>query len=325
MSKTTLNDLASLLSLNKSTVSRALSNHPDISPKTKQRLLDAAKSFNYIPNLQARFFRKKNSNLIALILPEHNMFFIPTLIQTIQTHAAYDGKQLLVFFSKNAYENEKFLVNLCLSWMVEGVFISLSNDTNTIDHLLPLHQNNIKVVLLDKVISNHTFPSICLDDSIATEKATSFLLQNNAQRILGVFGNKEMLMSKNRSQGFKHVIALYIKKTQMKISFHILHVDNPSELGKINDDFYKQFDAFLFMSDELFAHAYYPITSSILDKNLINWITISDGTTPSLFDPSMAYVYHSAEELGIKAYNLFKNYNYNNPEITLIKPQLIIK
>ena len=82
MKRTNIKDLAKLLSLNPSTISRALSNHPDISPETKERVKKAADEFNYIPNLHAKYFRQKNSGLIALIMPEFYMFFTPSLMDT---------------------------------------------------------------------------------------------------------------------------------------------------------------------------------------------------------------------------------------------------
>ena len=83
MKRVGIKDLARLLSLNPSTVSRALSGHPDVSPETSVRVLAAAREFNYHPNLHARYFRKKNSGLVALVLPELNNFFVPGLMQGV--------------------------------------------------------------------------------------------------------------------------------------------------------------------------------------------------------------------------------------------------
>ncbi|MGB1004423.1 MAG: LacI family DNA-binding transcriptional regulator, partial [Salibacteraceae bacterium] len=83
MKRITIKDLARLLDMSPSTISRALSDHPDISDSTKKRVIQLAKELNYTKNIHARFFRKQNSGLVALILPEINMFFTPSLIQEI--------------------------------------------------------------------------------------------------------------------------------------------------------------------------------------------------------------------------------------------------
>ncbi|MBK9151736.1 MAG: LacI family DNA-binding transcriptional regulator [Saprospiraceae bacterium] len=57
----TIRDIAAMLSLTPSSVSRALSNHPGISETTKQRVQEAVKELGYVPNLHARYFRQKIS------------------------------------------------------------------------------------------------------------------------------------------------------------------------------------------------------------------------------------------------------------------------
>jgi DNA-binding LacI/PurR family transcriptional regulator len=48
-SPTTLADVARALGLSKMTVSRAISNHPGISPETRARILETARQMNYHP------------------------------------------------------------------------------------------------------------------------------------------------------------------------------------------------------------------------------------------------------------------------------------
>ena len=51
---TTLADIAKALGVSKMTVSRAINNHPEISPDTRARILEAAQRMNYRPNQFAR-------------------------------------------------------------------------------------------------------------------------------------------------------------------------------------------------------------------------------------------------------------------------------
>lgn len=88
MRHTTINDLAKLLHLSPSTVSRALRNHPDISEKTKSKVLAMALDTNYQPNLIAQRLQNRSSNNIGVIVPEiRNTFFfsVPPEKQEIET------------------------------------------------------------------------------------------------------------------------------------------------------------------------------------------------------------------------------------------------
>ena len=77
MSRITIKDIAKLLGVNPSTVSRALKDHPDISRQMREKVQSVARDLGYRPNYQAIHFRNKRSGLIGLILPDMNMFFFP--------------------------------------------------------------------------------------------------------------------------------------------------------------------------------------------------------------------------------------------------------
>ena len=66
----TIIDIAKLLGISKSTVSRALNNHPDISQATKDAVHSLAEGLKYIPNTVASSLRHKKSKVIGLIVPQ---------------------------------------------------------------------------------------------------------------------------------------------------------------------------------------------------------------------------------------------------------------
>ena len=50
MEQITIKEVAKLCGVGVSTVSRAINNHPDINPETKQKILDVIREYNYVPN-----------------------------------------------------------------------------------------------------------------------------------------------------------------------------------------------------------------------------------------------------------------------------------
>ena len=44
------------------------------------------------------------------------------------------GYSMIIFFSDNSIEREKEIISHCLSWVVEGVLISVSENTFDCDH-----------------------------------------------------------------------------------------------------------------------------------------------------------------------------------------------
>lgn len=305
MKRITIKDLAKILNLSTSTISRALSDHPDISESTKKKVRYTAERFNYTTNVHARSFRNQSSRLIALILPEVNMFFTPNLIKGINKQIASSKYSLITFLTNDSYKKEKEMVKQCLEWAVEGVLISLSKETLDTDHLELLQKANTKCVLLDKVLDNDDFPSVTIDSMEASYKAVSHLIEKGHSNILGVFGNPNFNISQKRIEGYKK--ALDENGIKWK-SENIIMVDKVSELDFILPPILnhnKSISAFFTMSDELLAKTKYHIDAlNISVPEDISIISISDGVYPYLNYPNISHVKDSGSKMGRNASKL---------------------
>lgn len=290
-----LKDLAKLLSLNPSTVSRALSDHPDIKPETKERVKQAALEFNYKPNLHARYFRQKTSGLIAVILPEFNMFFIPEMMNGINTVIADSGLSIIIFFSNDDYEKEKDIIDHCLSWAVDGVLISLSENTKNCDHLLTLKSANIPVVMMDKVIFDVTFNTVTIDDENAAFDGTKILIDQGKTNLLGIFGNQELQITKSRLKGFNKALA----KSEIKSDTKFISVKDKDMVQKLQLEIKNnKYDGIFTMSDEILLCAYTLVRQLDIYPSQVSLTAISDGILPTQLFPPVKYVKHSGYEIG---------------------------
>lgn len=299
MRRITIKDLARILNISVSTVSRALSDHPDISDQTKQKVLAAAKEFNYTTNLHAKFFRKQHSRLIALILPEFNMFFSPSLIKGINEIISSSKYSLITFITNDEFETEEKMVKQCLSWAVEGVLISLSRQTENLDHLKILEESDVKCVLLDKTVHNDTFPAVTIDSELASYNAISHLIENGHKNILGIFGNPNFSISKDRMSGYYRALKDHGIPV---INENVLSLSQSTDLDFVLPSILKfnlDITAIFTMSDELLAKTYFHLNSankSIPDQ--LSIVSISDGEFPYLAYPQTTYVRDSGKKMG---------------------------
>ena len=325
MSSINIKQLAKLLSLNPSTISRALSDHPDISAETKERVKQAATEFNYLPNLHAKYFRQKNSGLIALILPEFNMFFTHKMIDGINSVLENSGYSIIIFISNNNLSREIEITRHCISWHVDGVFLSLSEETENLDHLQALKSANIPIVLLDKVLSTDRFVTVTIDDVKTALEATTHLLNQNRKKILGIFGSPNLEITKRRIEGFKTAL---VNASIPYSEDDILCIENlqimETDLQLIFSDSY---DGVFIMSDELLINAYpYFMKENFLPHKL-SVICISDGVLPHHLYPSITHVLHSGFELGKKASQVLLSYITNKDDEILhfkIETQIVV-
>lgn len=122
-----LKDLSAKLGLSQTTVSRALDGYPEVSNKTKQRVLDAAKQYNYSPNMRARRLATGRSMAIGHVLPVSayqeilNPMF-PELISGSGEIYAANGYELVLSVVDDV-RNEEVYRDLVARGAVDGVVV----------------------------------------------------------------------------------------------------------------------------------------------------------------------------------------------------------
>lgn len=84
METITIKDIAKLCGVGVSTVSRAINDHPDINPETKQMIMDVIKENNYIPNNSARNLKRSDSRTIAVLVKGLDNPFFGKMIRVIE-------------------------------------------------------------------------------------------------------------------------------------------------------------------------------------------------------------------------------------------------
>lgn len=87
MDTITIKDVAKMCGVGVSTVSRAINNHPDINPDTKEKILQFIKENNYIPNNSARNLKRTDSKSIAVLVKGITNPFFSAMIKVIEKEA----------------------------------------------------------------------------------------------------------------------------------------------------------------------------------------------------------------------------------------------
>lgn len=302
MKRTTIADLAALLHVAPSTVSRALADHPDISDAMKTRVRDVAQSMNYIPNFRARYLRAKHSRLVALIVTEMNMFFVPTLVSGLNRALQRHDYSLVVFQSDDSLVQERSLARLCMNLSIDGVLLSRSSETTDLAHLEALRAADIPTVLLDKIIETDQYSSVAIDDARASRQAVEYLVGQGHTRIVGVFGDGRQRISEERKQGFLNALK------EHRIALPAGAVTNVEYLPTFDEKLDAALDAepdataVFVMSDELLVRTYHAVMRKGLRiPNDLSVIAISDGYAPYFLYPNITHIRHSGTEAGEKA------------------------
>ncbi len=300
MRRITIKDLAIMLNLSTSTISRALSDHPDISEATRNRVKETATRLNYRTNLQARFFRKKHSGLLALILPEINMFYNPSLIEGVNKAIAETPYSLVMFQTNNDIKQEREAIEQCIRWAVEGVMISVTYNTSkySMAHLEELTLANIQCMMYDRVIPDTEFPTLTIDNANCAKKGVDILLEHGHRNILGIFANASLAITQERIKGYKKAFHDFGLTPNID---HIISVERASLLDNILPVLLRNntFSSIFIMTDELL----YFTTNNLRKLNIsipddLSIVSISDGIFPNHYYPRITYVEDSGKRMG---------------------------
>lgn len=84
MFEPTIKDIAKMCGVGVSTVSRAINNHPDINPETKERIMNAIKECGYVPNDSARNLKRSDAKAIAVLVKGISNPFFTSMIKVIE-------------------------------------------------------------------------------------------------------------------------------------------------------------------------------------------------------------------------------------------------
>jgi LacI family transcriptional regulator len=303
--RVTLKDIAKQIGLSTATISRALADHPDISGETKQRVRDAAQAMSYIPNYRARYLRAKHSRLIALIVPEMNMFFVPSMIAGINHVVQQNDYSLIVFQSDNSIVQERRLAEYATHLSADGVLLVLSSETADLQHLDVLHEFGIPVVLLDRTIETAKYTTITIDDEQAGREAAMYLMDRGHARILGVFGDQRQRISRMRLQGFRRAHA------ERGVPIAESQVLTVSMAGDLDAQLARAFaahpdlTAIFTMTDDLLVHTHHLLArrGSRIPED-VSLMAISDGKAPAFLHPNVTHLRHSGVEVGERTAHL---------------------
>ena len=202
----TLQDIASELGVSKVAVSKALRDHPDISIETKALVQKTAVSLGYVPNFMARNLSTRRSNTIGLVVPKVAHHFFAEAIEAIyETADAYDYEIIMTVSQEDA-DNELKHIQTLLSMRVDGLLISVTEQTRDLAIFETIKKRKIPIVFFDRVIENFGVSCVTSDDEQGTFDAISQLIFSGYSKIAHLGGYSSSTIGKNRMQGYLRAI-----------------------------------------------------------------------------------------------------------------------
>jgi LacI family transcriptional regulator len=227
--KVTISDIARELNITPATVSRALSNHPAISQKTKDSVQKTAKRLNYKRNRIASSLRSGKTHVIGVIIPSAEINFFGSVVYGIESIANANGYNILIYQTNEKSEHEAKGIETFLSARVDGILASIAKDTIDYSHFLDIRARNIPLVFFDRANDELGIPSVVVDDFKGAFLATKQLIKQGYRRIAHISGPPHIKIFGDRLRGYLAAL----KEHQMPVENDLIYRGNVSiESGK---------------------------------------------------------------------------------------------
>lgn len=205
----TILDIARQLKISKSTVSRALRNSKEINLETRNAVLKTAQKLNYVPNYFASSLVKRKSCSIGIVVPELITNFFSQFIISAQKAASLAGYEVVICHSNESFSNERDVLKRLFAYQVDGILLSLSSETKSLEHLQAFDDAGVPVILFNRVKNKTSFPKVLADDYEGAFIGVEHLIKNGYRKIGHIGGPTNLQISKNRFKGYCDALNKY--------------------------------------------------------------------------------------------------------------------
>ena len=200
--KITIHDIARMLNVSPSTVSRSLNGHPRISIATREAVQKIARKYNYQPNVIASYLRKGKSKTAGVIVPRINRVFFSNVIGGIEDILSTAGFTLTICQSDEQYDKEVANIKTLANLQVDGIIMSLATETTNHSHLEEFVNKGNKLVMFDRIAEGLKVDSVKVDDFSGAYQLVSHLIDQGYKRIAHFAGPLHINVYRDRHAGY---------------------------------------------------------------------------------------------------------------------------
>lgn len=212
---TSIKDVAKAAGVSVMTASRVMNHNGSVSQGAKQRVLEAAKSLGYRPNLTARSLRVQRSQLIGLLLPDIENPIFASLAKHVEEAANRLGYNVMLSNTWEDREREAHYIELMESRQMEGLIISpvaIENEELIANCLIP-------TVVLDRSFNHKSPPpNITVDNYEVGRLAAEHLCSLGHRNFACIPGPLHIAVFAERLQGFREELARQNRRLEAVIS-----------------------------------------------------------------------------------------------------------
>lgn len=326
----TIKDIARVLNISISTVSRALRDTYDVSQKTKSDVLRVAGELNYKPNYNATALAQGKTHNIGVIVPFITNYYFSTVITGIQEIANERGFNIILFVTNDSPERELAVIrNLYIS-SLDGLLVCIVPDSVAHDDFVHLIEHGTPIVFFDRVGDSIKTSKVMQDDFNGAFEAVEHLISQGYTKIAHIAGPQSLTFTQRREQGYITALKKYGLPVRQEwivnSGFSQQHGEKDMEQLLSVDD---RPDAVFAANDRKAIGAMLTLKRrGIAIGKEIGVIGFTDDPMSSIFSPSLSTMAEPALEIGKEACSLLLKHIHKKhfiAEEKILSGRLIIR
>ncbi|PNE22852.1 hypothetical protein V511_05665 [Mesotoga sp. Brook.08.YT.4.2.5.1] len=196
-----LKEIAELVGVSVSTVSRALRDDPRVNRKTKERIVSIARNMNYLPNQAAKSLITKRTMTIGLVLPNLRSF-MHDIFDGLESVCSPAGYNILLGVSDNDPAKELRELKLLLEKRVDGLILFYVGGIFNQASIRFLNNVSVPIVLLDRYIPRSRFDFVVSDNRNGSRILVEHLVSKGKEKIAFITQKEDATAIKERMDGF---------------------------------------------------------------------------------------------------------------------------
>lgn len=208
--KMTIEDIASKAGVGIATVSRVLNNRGYVNEKTRAKIEAVIKKYDYVPSATARNFAKKESNMVAVIVPEaHNPYFAAAVEGISEVLEQQDLLLILCNSDKDFIKEEKILYTL-KQQELKGIIVTPAIDDLNKEGLKEykeiVESLYIPVVFMDSGLNFYEWDVVYFDNTANSYNAIKAVIEEGNSEIGIITGDLRTKTARDRYKGYAQAL-----------------------------------------------------------------------------------------------------------------------
>ena len=323
--------LAKILNLSITTVSRGLGGYPDVSEKTRKKIIKFANKYNYSPNPNASNLASRKRNTLGFVIPLYGLnsnrlnqasFF--EFISGMSNKINSENIQFIMTFANTIEEEKKAYEKLINVQKVDKVILhNLKKNDSRIDFL---KKNKINFVGWGRTQGKINYPWVDLDNEGSVKLIMEYLFKRNHRNIAFINVEEKYNFAFQRKQGYVKFLKKNKLKFKKELYITVSHEDPDQTALVIEKKILKNSKITAIICSTEYSAAGAIKACNKLNKKIgtdISIITFDGAVVNSISSPSLTAITHDRKKLGSRAIELLttikksksKSYYLAKPEI----------